>query len=183
MQYLQPKYSWLSALICCLFLAASCQNKTIEPYNESNYKEVSRGKYRGTDLYAIILKNELDTQYELVKLFIDSSYDKNFFIQHFKYRGLMEGPMESFTAGKSDGKQFYKQGKRHGQNVILRSDSTIEEKQFYDMGKKVGIWEYYDSKGRLFKKKFYDQNKFIKQEIYNREGKLVRTEFEESRFY
>ena len=95
----------------------------------------------------------------------------------------MDGPMESFVSRKAGGKQFYKEGKRHGQGVTLREDRTIAEKRFYNLGKKVGVWEYYDSYGRLFKKKYYDNNNFVKQEIYDREGKLARTEFEDSTLY
>lgn len=183
MNYLQSKHLWTALLTCCLIYVASCQDKKNDPFNENNYKEVRRGKYRETELYAIVLQNKSDTQYTLVKMFNDSSYNPNFYIQHYEYKALMDGPLESFISGKSGGKKFYKQGKRHGEGVSLRSDGTIAEKQFYNMGKKVGVWEFYDSYGRIFKKKYYNDNNFVKQEIYNREGKLVRTELEESTSY
>ena len=170
-------------LLSCCVIYCSCHGNKFDPYDESNYTEVSRGKYKGSDLYAIIFQNKVDTQYALVKVFIERTYNPDFYIQHFEYRGLLDGPMEFFKSGKSEGKQFYKNGKRHGETMLTRSDGVIAQRNFYDMGKKVGAWEFYDSHGKLFKKKYYQDDKFVKQEIYNRDGKLERTEFEESILY
>jgi len=182
MRGLLHKHLLSLALTCCL-LYCSCREKNFDPYNESNYKEISRGNYAGSDLYAIVFRNLVDTSYTLTRVYVDSTYNPNYYIQHFEYRGLKDGPMQLFTSGKSDSKELFKEGKRHGESIFLLNDSTVSERRLYDMGKKVGAWEYYDSHGRLFKKKYYKDDKFVKQEIYNPNGKLVRTEFEESTLY
>jgi len=182
MQVPSVKYLLASILIGC-FLCGFCQEKKFDPYNESNYKEISRGKYKETGWYAIIFQNEIDSQYSFVKIFDDSSYNSKSYIQQFEYKGQLDGPLEGFLFGKQTGKWLYKNGKRHGECIMFQSDGTISTKEFYNMGKKVGVWEFYDSHGRVFKKKYYKDDKFIKQEIYNRNGKLARTEFEESTLY
>ena len=163
------KYLLNITFACSLLQVYSCQSENrVDPYNEINYREIQRGKYKETDLYQIILQNKTDTHYTLIKMFKDSLYDSNFYIQHFEYKGLMKGPMENFFLGKTRGKHYYKAGKRHGESITLRNDSTIAERRFYDMGKKVGIWEFYDSYGKVFKKKYYKDDKFFKaRNIYS----------------
>lgn len=168
-----------SILLVLSLFNASCQQSG-DIYNEKNYVEHHRSLDHG--LYIIVLYYNGDTSFSIHKAYTDSLYqDTSLIAMHFLHHDLMNGPVEHYWRGKLLSKGFMKEDKRHGEFSFYEDNDKVDRRQFYNMGVKVGVWEDYYPTGILFKKVYYNEGKFVKQEIYSRkEGKLVRTEYEES---
>lgn len=171
--------------ILLFVLNASCQNKRPNYFDENDYKEVSRGQYKGQ--FTITLQNQLDTNFFIRKFYPDSLYNDSSFIviKRYFYKDVMDGPVKVYSRGRLTSEGFMRDNKRHGEFIYYSENGKIDRRGSYADNKPKGIWEDYYSTGILFKKIYYNENgKFIKQEIHDtKEGKLLRTEYQESREY
>jgi antitoxin component YwqK of YwqJK toxin-antitoxin module len=147
-------------------------------YDEQNYIEVSRGNWKG--YYTITYESKNDSNNKMRILFADSTQNHVFYMKEFFTNDIMNGPMYVFSQDKLSMKGFMLNNKRHGELTFFNPDSTISDRNFYDNGLKTGVWEHFSINGILIRKTYYERGNFIKHEIFDRDGKYVRTRYREN---
>jgi antitoxin component YwqK of YwqJK toxin-antitoxin module len=154
-------------IVLVIPLASCSQTINNSFFDESNYKEIKRGRDEVYP-YVIVYVNKSDSNYILKKNYLfDSTYQGNTYGKTFYYRGVANGPFESIIGGKISQKGVFKNGNYDGERLYFTEGGRLSQRAFFKNGVKFGTWEEYNEKGKLIKKIKFDENgKILKEEKF-----------------
>jgi antitoxin component YwqK of YwqJK toxin-antitoxin module len=165
------RYSLLLFFIM-ITLISCVQKGVVDMYNLRDYDEIKRGEIEIDGVLipnGILLQNRNDTNYTAKLTFEDSLY-KNPITKFFFYKNTANGPCENYIDGRVFMKGYFKNGKRHGEEITY-GEHYIRSKEYWRDGTKTGTWEEYDEKGRLISKTVFDNNGKVTEQQSSKTGK------------
>lgn len=108
--------------------------------------------------FVVVLVLMLTAFTSVKKLYI-TTFHRDGTIGHFNTKGQLDGEVDTYINGKIRGKEFFKNGKRDGPNIMYYPSGRIELKSFRKNNKVEGMeYEYYeDGSIRLQKNWIHDK--------------------------
>lgn len=136
------------------FFLNACSQKPNLKYDESKFRMLFQGRYPDGRFLSKHV-SLIDSNLIMEKVFKDSTFDDVIF-KSFFYKGLSDGPFESYVFGKVYRRGFLKNGQDDGERITFFENGLIYQKAYFKQGRKVGTWAEYNLSGKLVKETIYD---------------------------